>query len=166
MVVGVEPGQTEIKTAEAFSGPAGKRLIEWLTRADVGNSRAAIMERSHMTSLCKCYVENKRLVPKAASNCFPFLKAQIELINPRVLVTLGAEPLHFFTNPDALLESCVGHIWQERDFGTLFPILPESCQIVPLPHPSPRSTWLNEQGHRDLLAKALEALAATLRGPN
>ena len=95
LVVGIEPGNTELQSGEAFSpsGLAGRRLVGWLIQAGIGNSRAEILKRTHMTSLCKCNIEKKSELSRAAANCFPYLEKQIALLRPRVVVTVGVEPL-------------------------------------------------------------------------
>jgi uracil-DNA glycosylase len=49
IVVGIQPGNTEIKTAAAFTGPAGKRLMAWLNQAGVGSTREEILESFYFT---------------------------------------------------------------------------------------------------------------------
>jgi hypothetical protein len=60
------------------------------------------------------------------------------------------------------LAEAVRRTWLESDFGTLFPLLPAKCRIIPLPHPSPRSTWLNDSSHKALLESALGRLRKEL----
>jgi uracil-DNA glycosylase family 4 len=155
LVIGIEPGNTEMDTGEAFSGLAGKRLMAWLIQAGVGVNRDEILSRAHLTSLCKCNVEDKRLLVRAARNCLPFLQRQVEILCPRLCITLGAQPLRFLFGTDMDLETAVSNTWIESDFGNLFRLLPEGCKIVVLPHSSPVSTWLNSEPHKNLLDAAL-----------
>jgi DNA polymerase len=162
LIVGIEPGATEVRSGQAFSGSGGRRLMNWLSSAAVGRDRTEILARAHMTSLCKCNVVDKRSLAQAARNCFPFLQQQIAILTPRVLVTLGAGPLNFIFGTQVELETVVGRTWSESDFGGLFSLLAPPCKILPLPHPSPRSTWLNSPEHEELLRAALRCLALEL----
>jgi len=164
MVIGIEPGNTELDTGEAFSGLAGRRLMDWLIDAGVGTNRTEILSRSHLTSICKCNIVSKHHLMRAAANCLPFLQQQIAIVNPGVCITLGSEPLRFLFGSGIELEDAVRRTWREADFGTLFQIFSTECKILPLPHPSPRSTWLNSEDHKMLLKDALSRLRQELLG--
>jgi uracil-DNA glycosylase family 4 len=162
LIVGIEPGNTEIISGEAFSGLGGRRLMEWLISAGVGESRNEILRRVHMTSICKCKIRDKTLLGPAARNCLPYLQRQIAILNPRICVTLGAEPMHFLFGTGMDLETAVSRTWFERDFDSLFPLLPEMTKIICLPHPSPRSRWLNSPANQALLDGALARLRSEM----
>ena len=157
MVVGIQPGNTEVESSEAFSGAAGTRLVKWLIEAGIGPDREAIFNRMYFTSLAKCGSSNTHTAA-LIRNCRLFLARQIEIVEPKVLITLGAGPLeHLF--PGSELESCVGHLFKEAELRpTMFPLLDEAARILPLPHPSPLSRWLNEPANKKKLTQALEAL--------
>src|SRR5580698_4588003 len=54
IVVGIQPGNTEVENATAFSGAAGTRLMKWLVRAEVGRNREEICKRVYFTNLAEC----------------------------------------------------------------------------------------------------------------
>ena len=159
MVVGVAPGKTEAETGTAFSGKAGQVLMDWLGLAGLGNDRTQLFQRGYFTSLCKCRLLSDHGTRDASRLCFPFLARQLELVRPSCLVTLGLAPLRELFEAPGPLETLIGGAWTESDLHpSLFPLLPPSCKIVPLPHPSPRSLWLNKASHRKMLRQALGAL--------
>jgi DNA polymerase len=84
MFVGLAPGATENKTGRPFVGRAGKLLNELLAIAGLKRKEVFI------TSVLKSMLPRNRL-PKAdeISACLPYLKKQIEIINPRIIVLLG-----------------------------------------------------------------------------
>jgi len=163
-VIGEQPGRTELKTGVAFSGLAGTRLMDWLTRAGLGTTREEILQHVHLTSLCKCSVLFKRDFDKAARNCFPFLKRQIDLICPKICLTLGAVPLRVLFDYNGPLDKLIGTVWDEKAFvrERLFPVLPNGCKIVPLPHPSPSNRWMNSAENKVRLGSVLERIAIEL----
>jgi uracil-DNA glycosylase len=164
LIVGIQPGNTELETAEAFSGLGGRRLMEWLEGAGLGNSREEILQRVHMTSICKCNVTGESTLRQAAQNCHRFLQRQIAIFQPRVFVTLGKEPVQFLFGVTLELERLVSRNWQEREwYDGMFPLLSPDCIIIPLPHPSPLSRWLNSQAHKELLADAIIRLKGAVR---
>src|SRR6267142_3225562 len=88
LVVGIEPGRTELASGISFSGPGGRRLMNWLRSAGLGDTPEEIRRNAYLTSLCKCRVVDKRQFNHVVRNCFPFLVRQISALEPRVCVTL------------------------------------------------------------------------------
>lgn len=84
MFVGEAPGADEDRQGEPFVGRAGQlltRIIEAmkLTRDDV-----------YIANVLKCRPpDNRNPVPDEVETCSPYLLRQIELIQPKVIVTLG-----------------------------------------------------------------------------
>ncbi len=121
MFVGEGPGADEDRTGEPFVGRAGKlltTLIEGigLTRADV-----------YIANVVKCRPPgNRDPQPDEIATCRPYLDRQLELIRPKVVVTLG----NFATK--LLLDTKVG-ITKLR--GREFPF-GEDAVLIPALHPS------------------------------
>jgi uracil-DNA glycosylase len=84
--------------------------------------------------------------PAAVNNCAHWLDAEIRILKPRVLIPVGLMAINRFLGPGSL-EGRIGKRFGER------PIL------VPLPHPSGTSRWLNDPANRARLAVALELIA-------
>jgi len=84
MFVGEGPGEQEDLRGEPFVGRAGQlltRLVEGigLTRADV-----------YIANVVKCRPPgNRDPLPLEIDSCRPYLERQLELVDPRVVVTLG-----------------------------------------------------------------------------
>ena len=84
MFVGEAPGFYEDRQGEPFVGAAGKLLNELLLSA--GLSRTEI----YIANVVKCRPPNNRdPEPDEVETCKPFLLQQIELIQPKVVCTLG-----------------------------------------------------------------------------
>jgi DNA polymerase len=84
MVVGEAPGATEDETGKPFVGRAGKLLIELFGR--IGIAREDI----YIANVLKCRPpENRDPLPKEIEQCAAFLEAQINFVNPRVIVPVG-----------------------------------------------------------------------------
>ncbi|HWA11079.1 MAG TPA: uracil-DNA glycosylase [Opitutaceae bacterium] len=94
MFVGEAPGAEEEVQGEPFVGPAGQLLTRMiagmgLQRADVyiGN----IMNwRPEIPGTSGVQYGNRPPTEQEMAYCLPFLKAQIEVVNPALLVALGA----------------------------------------------------------------------------
>lgn len=162
-IIGIEPGSTEIKSAEAFTGPAGKKLMNWLARAGLGDNRTEVLKQCYLTSLTKCFIINKsKSYSKAAKqNCFPFLEEQLKLVNPILVLTLGVEPLNLIFNTSYSLNDVIGRSFTEAELtqgSSLYALLPLNCRVVPFPHPSPLSRWLNSDENCIKLDQAINEI--------
>ena len=124
MFVGEGPGEQEDKRGEPFVGRAGKlltQLIEGieLTRADV-----------YIANVVKCRPPgNRDPQPDEIEACAPWLDRQLELIRPRVIVTLG----NFATK--LLLQTKDG-ITKLRGTEFAFTRAGHSAVLIPTLHPS------------------------------
>ncbi len=84
MFVGEAPGRNEAKTGRPFCGAAGKILDELL--ASVAIPRTEV----YITNIVKDRPpENRDPTPAEIESYGPFLDRQIEIITPKVIVTLG-----------------------------------------------------------------------------
>lgn len=161
MIVGIEPGNNELESGAAFTGQAGKRLLSWLEEAGLGNSREEIFSNAYFTSLLKCKRADGVNLTRCYKQCRPFLHQQIRLIKPEILITLGSEPMKHLFGSRGSLDECVGNSYTEsemRGYADLTPLLEPESIIIPLPHPSPLSHWLNKTENRVELGKALNLI--------
>ncbi len=84
MFVGEAPGSNEDQKGEPFVGAAGKLLDKLLESA--GLSRAQV----YIANVIKCRPPNNRdPEPDEVETCKPFLMQQIEMIQPKLVCTLG-----------------------------------------------------------------------------
>ncbi|MEV6199723.1 UdgX family uracil-DNA binding protein [Streptomyces sp. NPDC051771] len=94
MLVGEQPGDHEDQEGKAFVGPAGRLLSRALREAGVDE------EDAYLTNAVKHFkftedATRKRRIHKAPSlretlACRPWLLAELRLVSPAVIVTLGA----------------------------------------------------------------------------
>jgi DNA polymerase len=85
MFIGEGPGAEEDLRGEPFVGRAGKKLDDMM--AAMGLAR----EQVYIANVVKCRPPNNRdPEPDEIATCSPFLFAQVEIVRPRVIVTLGA----------------------------------------------------------------------------
>lgn len=91
MLVGEAPGYQEELKREPFVGPAGQKLDQILKA--MGLSRSGV----YLSNVCKFRpatrnqtTNNRKPSPREMEVSLPFLKAEIEVVKPRVIVALGA----------------------------------------------------------------------------
>ena len=84
LFVGEGPGEQEDRTGEPFVGRAGRLLTSLIE--GIGMTR----EQVYIANVVKCRPPgNRDPLPLEIDTCRPYLEAQVEFIDPRVVVTLG-----------------------------------------------------------------------------
>ena len=85
MFVGEAPGRDEDLRGEPFVGRSGQ-LLDRLLAEELGLDRSAV----YIANVVKCRPpDNRDPRPDEIAACRPYLDAQVELIAPKVVVTLG-----------------------------------------------------------------------------
>jgi DNA polymerase len=85
LFVGEAPGEAEDDTGRPFVGPSGKLLDKIIEKA-MGMRREDVF----IANVNKCRPpENRDPEPLEIASCLPWLRDQIKIINPEVIVTLG-----------------------------------------------------------------------------
>jgi DNA polymerase len=91
MLVGEQPGDAEDVAGHPFVGPAGRLLDRAL--ADAGIDRT----RVYLTNVVKHRLPSgQSLQPDEIAACAPFLRRQLEILDPALVVTLGRHSLGRF----------------------------------------------------------------------
>lgn len=116
LFVGEAPGRNEDIEGVPFVGAAG-RLLDTLM-AEVGIDR----ERSYIANVLKCRPPNNRdPLPDEIDSCKGFLRRQIDLIDPRVVVTLGNFASKLLLKTDLGITKLRGRPYQWWRGKTLIP---------------------------------------------
>lgn len=91
LFIGEAPGKEEDLSGEPFVGAAGKVLTEMIE--EIGWKR----EDVYISNVLKHRPpSNRDPKPKEIAACWPYLKKQIDLINPRLIVFLGRHAMNRF----------------------------------------------------------------------
>jgi uracil-DNA glycosylase family 4 len=166
MLIGQAPGAVEAVRRLPFQGRSGKVLVGWLIRAGFA-SEAQVRRQIYMTSITKCFPgkgtgEGDRRPSRAEVDlCRSHLDRQLASIKPALLILVGGLAHERFL-PGHPLDALVGRVFDlsGREISPRAPALP---RLVPLPHPSGASRWLNAVENRALLDRALRRLRPTVR---
>ena len=171
MLVGQAPGIREYRSGRLFQGRAGSEIREIFARCGISESR--FDSTVYQTSVTKCFPGRQRVARKGQikeqdraptgaeiRNCMPFLRAQMRLVRPRVLVLLGASAIAAYEllRERRYLGDLKRYVGRAEDW--------DGMAVVFLPHTSGTSRWLNpsEVENRRLFAEAQRLLATALRG--
>ncbi len=121
--IGEAPGFYEDQQGLPFVGNSGKLLDKLL--ADIGLNR----EQVFICNILKHRPpDNRDPLPNEIRACVPYLKAQLQVIKPKIIVTLGRFALNYFL-PDDMISRVHGEFriidWQGI-----------SLTLIPVYHPS------------------------------
>jgi DNA polymerase len=121
MFVGEAPGEDEDLQGEPFVGRAGQLLTKMI--AAMGLGRADV----YIANIVKCRPDmpqgvpgNRKPTKTEMETCVPYLRAQIEVIQPSVMVALGATAVEGLLGPVGTIGSLRGKFLEFR--GT--PLMP------------------------------------------
>jgi DNA polymerase len=118
MFIGEGPGRDEDLKGRPFVGKAGELLDKML--AAIGLERGQV----YIANIVKCRPpDNRTPTGPEAQRCLPYLKRQIELLRPRVIVTLGATPLRELLGVQAGITRIRGQ-WQRLEMLGGIPVMP------------------------------------------
>ena len=146
MLIGEAPGFNEDKQGRPFVGAAGHFLEELLSVAKLRR------EDVYITNTVKCRPPNNRdPLPGELAACRKYLDRQIEVISPKVVVTLGRHALTSFL-PNETISKARGRPRSVNGI-TLFPIL----------HPA---AALYQQSLRKVIEEDIMKLPALLENPS
>jgi uracil-DNA glycosylase len=160
MIVGQAPGPSSGRRGVPYTGATGKTLQRWLERA--GFAPGTLHRDFYLTSLTKCFpgpatgTAAKGDRPPSAGEialCARHLDREIALVRPQIVVALGRLATEHLdpTARGVPLTGLVGSLRPAERAGHVF-------RLLPLPHPSGVSRWLNDPAHVARLDEALAIL--------
>lgn len=151
MFIGEGPGQEEDRQGRPFVGPSGELLTKMLHA--IGLERSEV----YICNIVKCRPPgNRNPEPEEAGACLDYLRAQVALVRPRIIVLLGKVACTYTLREPAYIT---------RDHGKWF--YQKGVWFMPTFHPSAllrdpvkkRDAWEDFKGLRDKI-EALKADAA------
>lgn len=109
MFIGEAPGGDEDRLGRPFVGKAGQLLDKALNALAFDRNR-----NFYIANICKCRPEGNRTpMEDEAEACLPYLRNQVALIRPRIIVCLGATAAKFIIDRNARISRIRGQ-WIER----------------------------------------------------
>jgi uracil-DNA glycosylase len=108
MLIGEAPGAEEDRLGDPFVGQAGKLLDNML--AAIGLKRG---ENVYIANVLKCRPPgNRNPEPEEVAKCTPFLKQQISLIGPKLIIAMGRFASQTLLASDASISSMRGRVYK------------------------------------------------------
>ena len=122
MIIGEGPGQKEDETGIPFVGRAGQLLTKILESVQIDRAT-----ETYICNIVKCRPPGNRVPTKEeASNCRPYLEAQIAFIKPAIILSAGATAVAGIMPTKEPISKIRGK-WFDHSSG---------AKIMPIFHPS------------------------------
>jgi DNA polymerase len=151
MFIGEAPGRDEDRQGLPFVGRAGKLLDKMLAAMQLDRTKVYITNVLNWRP-----PDNREPSPEEAAMCLPFLRRHIELVNPEIMVLLGAVSVrHVMGRSDGIMKTR-GRWLEYNVLGQMVPVMPTLHPAYLLRQPAHKKlAW------RDLLA--IDEKIASLR---
>ena len=108
MLIGEAPGAEEDRLGDPFVGQAGKLLDNMLAAIDLKRG-----ENVYIANVLKCRPPgNRNPEPEEVAKCTPFLKRQIALIQPKLILAMGRFAAQTLLSSDASIASLRGKVYR------------------------------------------------------
>jgi uracil-DNA glycosylase len=149
---GQAPGAVEGEERRPWRGRAGRTLRRWLEMEE-----DEFYATFYCASVTRCYPGrapsgrgDRTPTPREQELCSFWRDWELEIIRPQLIVPVGGLAIRRLLGMSGLA-GCIGRQF-ERDDAT----------VVPLPHPSGASGWLNSPANRELTARAAKLVRREL----
>lgn len=146
--VGEAPGRDEDIQGEPFVGRAGQLLTRII------NAMGLSRDQVYICNVIKCRPPgNRDPFPEEIARCEPFLKRQLDILNPQIICALGSFAAKTLLKTDAKISQLRGHVHTYN-----------GIPLIPTYHPS--YLLRNPQAKRDVwqdVQKAMEILGLPVR---
>jgi uracil-DNA glycosylase len=148
MLIGEAPGRDEDRIGKPFVGRAGQLLDKML--ASIGLDRT---QNCYITNVMNWRPpDNRDPSPEEAAICLPFLRRHVQLVNPKLILLLGAVAAkHVMGISDGIMKT--RGRWMEYRVGD------RMVPVLPTLHPA---YLLRQPAHKKLAWRDLQAFAARL----
>jgi uracil-DNA glycosylase len=160
MLVGQAPGPREVVDRRPFAWTAGQRLFRWF-RDHLGISEEEFRKRVHIAAVIRCFPGKDAKgggdrVPDETeiANCGAHLDREIRILRPELIIAVGTLASQQLIGISQLKDA-VGVVHRAERAGHVF-------DVIVLPHPSGRSTWLNKKENVALLERSLKLVSVIL----
>ncbi len=157
MLVGQAPGPHEVEDRRPFAYTAGIQLFGWFGR--FGIDEPEFRRHIHMCAVIRCFPGkdpksggDRVPLPAEIANCSAHLDAEIRILAPELIIAVGSLAAQQLIGASEL-RAIVGRLHRVKRAG-------KSFDVVVLPHPSGRSTWLNKRRNQKLLDRSLDLISA------
>jgi DNA polymerase len=116
MFVGDTPSNSDESMGKLFTGRSGEMLTKMIE-----NVLQLQRDDIYLTNILKCRsLENQTISPKHAHTCHSYLLKEINLVQPKIILTLG-ESAYFYLTGDTTPLTTIRGVIQQKEHYTVIP---------------------------------------------
>ena len=140
LFVGEQPGDEEDIAGRPFVGPAGRMFNKALEEAGIGRNEAYVTNAVKHFKFTPTGRRRLHQSPDAGDITYyrPFLKREIDLVGPQLVVTLGATALRALSGKPLAINKTRGEVMPMADGPPIFPTVHPSY-LLRLPDPDSKA---------------------------
>lgn len=148
MIVGEAPGAEEDRQGEPFVGKSGKLLTAMLSAMDYQRNDV------YIANILKCRpLQNRDPSAEESDQCWPYLKRQIELIQPDLILALGRIAAQHLLHSKSTLARLRGQLHYIEDINVPVIVTYHPAYLLRVPNEK-RKAWEDLQLAMKELTKA------------
>lgn len=145
MFIGEGPGAQEDLQGRAFVGPAGQLLDKMLAAIDLTR------EDVYIANVVKCRPpRNRTPIEEEVRRCIPYLRRQVYLVRPDIIVCLGATALRYVVDKNARITRVRGQWYKRKGYSIIATYHPAALLRDPA---KKYEAWEDFKAIRDKLQK-------------
>lgn len=149
MFIGEGPGENEDLQGEPFVGRAGKLLDKMLAAVDLDRN-----ENIYIANIVKCRPpQNRDPKPEEQEMCIAWLRSQVKLINPKIIVCLGRIAAAKLIKPDIKITKEHGMWFKKGNFEMMAMLHPAAVLRDPRKKPEAFDDFLKLRDRLEELNK-------------
>lgn len=129
LILGESPAKNGWRiSGKAWYEPSGKITATGKILKKLLSEIGLVLEDISFTEAVKCTPVSPKFLKDCSKNCYPFLKKQIEILKPKIIIPLGVKATELILPKFDKFSDVVGKA-HNTDFGI----------VIPIYHPSPIS---------------------------
>ena len=138
MLIGEGPGKNEDEQGEPFVGRAGILLDKLMDAVDLSREKNVFI-----ANMVKCRPpQNRDPEPDEMDACIPFLREQVRLIRPRIIVCVGRIAAQRLISPDFRVTRQHGEFFEKNGVAMMGTLHPAALLRNPSQKPMAFEDWL------------------------
>ena len=129
LILGESPAKNGWRVSgRAWYEPSGKITATGKILKKLLSEIGLVLEDLSFTEAVKCTPKSPKFLKECGKNCYPFLKRQMEILRPEIIVPLGVRATELVLPKFNKFSDVVGKV-HKTEFGI----------VIPIYHPSPIS---------------------------
>lgn len=161
-LVGQAPGPREASLGQPFAWTAGKTLFKWF--ASLGVEEAIFRQRVYMAAAIRCFpgkipgkTGDRKPSPSEIETCAVHRKTELTLLQPELVIPVGRLAIELFVECPSL-DEVIGKRFAGKRL--LAEHRADGFDVIPLPHPSGLSRWIQTPRGKAKVKRALRLIDA------